>query len=78
MEQSFVRLTILLDLGDNESVKHIISFGEVSTDMERRDILVAATDYLADDEVQARKDWVGHVKTFKQWQRVELVLMDWQ
>ena len=34
--------------------------------MERRGILVA-TDYLAHVEVQARKDRVGHVKTFKQW-----------
>ena len=46
--------------------EHMRPFGEVLTDLERRGILVA-TDYLADVEVQARKDRVGHVKTFKQW-----------
>ncbi|KAL7537981.1 hypothetical protein ACHAXR_008194 [Thalassiosira sp. AJA248-18] len=45
---------------------HMRPFGELLTDLERRGILVA-TDYLADVEVQARKDRVGHVKTFKKW-----------
>ena len=46
--------------------EHMRPFGEVLTDLERRGILVA-TDYLADVEVQARKDREGHVKTFKEW-----------
>lgn len=45
---------------------HMRPFGEVLTDLERRGILVA-TDYLANVEVQARKDRKGHVNTFRQW-----------
>ena len=45
---------------------HMRPFGELLTDLERRGILVA-TDYLAGVEVQARKDRVDHVHTFKKW-----------
>jgi len=46
--------------------EHMRPFGELLTDLERRGILVA-TDYLADVEVQARKDRVEHVNTFRKW-----------
>lgn len=46
--------------------RHMRPFGELLTDMERRGILIA-TDYLAGVEVQARKDRVRHVETFRQW-----------
>ncbi|EJK52877.1 hypothetical protein THAOC_27798, partial [Thalassiosira oceanica] len=46
--------------------RHMRPFGELLTDMERRGILIA-TDYLAGVEVQARKDRVEHVETFRQW-----------
>eukprot|EP01082_Thalassiosira_pseudonana_P008832 g7700.t1 g7700 contig26:83324-86755(+) len=45
---------------------HMRPFGELLTDLERRGMLVAK-DYLADVEVQARKDREGHVETFRQW-----------
>lgn len=45
---------------------HMRPFGELLTDLERRGMLVA-TDYLADVEVQARKDREGHVKAFRAW-----------
>lgn len=45
---------------------HMRPFGELLTDLERRGILIA-TDYLADVEVQARKDREGHVETFRKW-----------
>jgi len=45
---------------------HMRPFGELLTDLERRGILIA-TDYLADVEVQARKDRKMHVKTFRNW-----------
>ena len=45
---------------------HMRPFGELLTDLERRGILIA-TDYLADVEVQARKDREGHVATFRKW-----------
>ena len=45
---------------------HMRPFGELLTDLERRGMLVA-TDYLADVEVQARKDREGHVKAFRSW-----------
>lgn len=41
-------------------------FGEVLTDMERRGIRVD-TDYLADVEVQARKDRERHLQAFREW-----------
>jgi len=41
-------------------------FGEVLTDMERRGIRVD-TDYLANVEVQARKDRVRHLQAFREW-----------
>ena len=41
-------------------------FGEVLTDMERRGIRVD-TDYLADVEVQARKDRKQHLQAFREW-----------
>lgn len=41
-------------------------FGEVLTDMERRGIRVD-TDYLADVEVQARKDRKRHLQAFREW-----------
>ena len=46
---------------------HMRKFGEVLTDMERRGIRVDAKDYLANVEVQARKDRAQHMKTFRQW-----------
>ncbi len=46
---------------------HMRKFGEVLTDMERRGIRVDAQEYLANVEVQARKDREGHVETFKNW-----------
>lgn len=41
-------------------------FGEVLTDMERRGIRVD-TDYLANVEVQARKDRERHLQAFREW-----------
>ena len=45
---------------------HMRPFGELLTDLERRGMLVAKS-YLADIEVQARKDREAHVETFRQW-----------
>jgi DNA polymerase-1 len=42
-------------------------FGHVLTDMERRGIRVDAHDYLANIEVQARKDRAEHMGIFREW-----------
>jgi DNA polymerase-1 len=46
---------------------HMRKFAEVLTDMERRGIRVDAKDYLAGIEVQARKDRIDHVNSFRSW-----------
>ena len=45
---------------------HMRPFGELLTDLERRGMLIA-TNYLADVEIQARKDRTEHEKTFRKW-----------
>jgi DNA polymerase I-like protein with 3'-5' exonuclease and polymerase domains len=45
---------------------HMRPFGELLTDLERRGMLIA-TNYLADVEIQARKDRSEHEKTFRRW-----------
>jgi hypothetical protein len=45
---------------------HMRPFGELLTDLERRGMLIA-TNYLADVEIQARKDRSEHEKTFRKW-----------
>ena len=47
--------------------RYLRDFGEVLTDMERRGIRVDAKDYLANVEVQARKDREEHLQTFLSW-----------
>mmetsp|Transcript_4194 Transcript_4194/g.8066 ORF Transcript_4194/g.8066 Transcript_4194/m.8066 type:complete len:188 (-) Transcript_4194:324-887(-) len=50
---------------------HMRPFRALLANLERRGILVA-TNYLADVEVQARKDRVEHVATFKRWAAGEI------
>mmetsp|Transcript_22107 Transcript_22107/g.33612 ORF Transcript_22107/g.33612 Transcript_22107/m.33612 type:complete len:132 (-) Transcript_22107:199-594(-) len=50
---------------------HMRPFRALLANLERRGILVA-TNYLADVEVQARKDQVIHVSTFKRWAAGEI------
>ena len=45
---------------------HMRPFGELLTDLERRGVLIAK-DYLADVELQARKDRKRHVAAFREW-----------
>ncbi|KAL9187036.1 hypothetical protein ACHAXT_010756 [Thalassiosira profunda] len=67
LKQALMKTTWIQDLSLMEYYHmHMRPFGEVLTDLERRGILVA-TDYLADVEVQARKDREGHVETFRKW-----------
>jgi SAP domain/3'-5' exonuclease len=51
---------------------HMRPFGEVLTDMERRGVRVDAGDYLANVEVQARKDREYHLNVFRQWAKSKI------